>query len=807
MKLSEILATIEGIKKVGTGWSGRCPFHLDNQASLSINVSDQRRLLMHCHAGCSFGDVVNALGLQVADLAVIEVDDIDITMVSPNGPQPPTFEMVQAITLYCETAAQHFEGSPAAFYAWERFGITSAMASQLGLGYDDGTIEGPNLSKDKYHDSPRLVVPFRRGDGIIVGLQSRRITDAPSPKWCGPYNQGDHAWSATAVFDVNTDDADLVITEGPADALTAFASGTRSIGIRGAALAGNTRAREALQVLCSNRRVLLAGDADNAGQDFNKTLGGWLAAQGLQVHELKILQGGDLSEWREAAGDQWSGQFASQKRNAPRITQELTPTAPPPRESVASHHWLAMEKTDDHNARAFISYIGNNWSWCKALGWLFYSNGSHKADELGTVRSQLSSMFDEMIVIGKLAAEEGQEIGGQDGEILEAKGVALINHGRRSLNQPRFNNALEAAKYKRPVSFDQLDQHDHLLCAADATIDLRDGSTVEHNSEHWITSGLDVSYNPEAKCPKWEQFLRDITVDRPELIHFMQTLIGYGITGRTSEQVLAILVGGGSNGKSVFGNVLRRVFEPVTEIASFTAFEKKQGGSGSSDLAQLAGARMVWASEGERQAPIQEALIKRVTGADPITCRHLYMKEFTYVPKFLLLLGTNYQPNIGGQDLGIWRRMLLLPFDAVFQGERRNLFIEEELIAEAEGILAWCCDGAKRWYAEGLQIPEIIRSKVENYQKDSDALGGFIGVTVTSSQAKSADQDIPEVLGDKIYEAYKDWQFDEGGRQMSRKALYAAVLERLPKVYKAHTRDGVVFYNCAMDATRDRGVM
>jgi putative DNA primase/helicase len=803
VKLSEVLATIEALKKVGTGWSGRCPSHQDDQASLSINVSDQRRLLMHCHAGCSFGDVVNALGLQVADLAVIEVDNTDITMVSPNGPQPPTFDMVQAVTQYCRTAAEHFEGSPAAVYAWERFGITSAMATQLGLGYDDGTIDGPNLSKDKYHDSPRLVVPFRRGDGIIVGLQSRRLTDAPSPKWCGPYNQGGHAWSATAVFDVNTDDADLIITEGPADALTAFASGTSSIGIRGAALAGNTKAREALEVLCSNRRVLLAGDADNAGQDFNKTLGEWLAAQDLQVHELKILHGGDLSEWREVAGAQWREQFAAQKRNAPRITGETTPTAPPARESVADHPWLFMDKTDDHNARAFIKFIGNNWSFCKALGWLCYSNGSHRPDEMETVHAQLAAMFDEMLRIGRLAAEEGREIGGHEGELLEASGNALVNHARQSLNQPRFGHALKQARYKRPVSFGQLDQHDHLLCASNVTVDLRDGSTIEHSAEHWITTGLAVAYDPDAKCPKWDQFLRDITLDRPELIHFMQTLIGYGITGRTSEQVLAILVGGGSNGKSVFGNVLRRVFEPITEIASFTAFEKKQGGSGSSDLAQLAGARMVWASEGERQAPIQEALIKRVTGADPITCRHLYMKEFTYVPKFLLLLGTNYQPNISGQDLGIWRRMLLIPFDAVFQGEARNLFIEDELMDEAEGILAWCCDGAKRWYAEGLQIPEIIRSKVDDYQKDSDALGGFIGVSVTATPPKSQDSEVPTVAGNDLYEAYKDWQFDEGGRQMSRKALYAAVLERLPEVYKHHGRDCVMFYNCALNARRD----
>ena len=66
---------------------------------------------------------------------------------------------------------------------------------------------------------------------FIVGLQGRRLVDADSPKWCGPYNNGDHAWSTTAMFLVQTDDADLVVTEGPADALTAFASNTSAVGI------------------------------------------------------------------------------------------------------------------------------------------------------------------------------------------------------------------------------------------------------------------------------------------------------------------------------------------------------------------------------------------------------------------------------------------------------------------------------------------------------------------------------------------------------------------------------------------------
>jgi putative DNA primase/helicase len=796
VKLTEVLAPIEELKKVGTGWSGRCPAHEDNQASLSISVGENNRVLIHCHAGCSFFEVVEALQLEAADLAVVEVDEIDVTTVSSAGPQPPNLSMVEQITDYCERAAAAYAGSWASDYAFQRFGITEAMAAELGLGYDPGDLQGPNLSRDKYHDTPRLVVPFRRIDNIIVGLQGRRLADADSPKWCGPYNNGDHAWSTTAMFLVQTDDADLVVTEGPADALTAFASNTSAVGIRGAALSGNTSARASLLAACHGRRVLLAGDADNAGQDFNRTLGAWLAEQDVQVHELRINRGGDLSEWRELAGDDWAVEFSAAKRNAVRVSEGSYPPAPPSVPSVAEHPWLFMHRTDDHNGRAFVDYVGDDWNYCPALGWLTYKNGAHRPDELSHVRHRLAAMFDEMVEVGHAAMDEGREIGGIEGEELEARGAGLTSHGLKSLNIPKFEHALKAAQSKKAVPFDQLDAHDHLLVAKNVTIDLRDGTTLDHDPGHWLTAGLSVNYDPKAQCPRWEQFLLDVTCGRPEMVDFLQVLIGYGITGRTSEQVLAVLIGSGSNGKTVLANVLRHVFQPITSIASFTAFEKKAGSSGTSDLASLAGARMVWASEGERQAPIAEALVKRVTGSDPVTCRHLYMKEFTYQPKFLLMLGTNYAPNIGGQDLGIWRRLLMLPFDAVFMGDERDLFIEDKLTAEAEGILAWAVTGASRWYADGLHIPEFIQSKVSTHRETSDSLAGFVGDIVTASPSSSQDE---WVSGNDIYDHYRDWAYQAGEKTMSRKALFSALSERLPEIEKFKHRTGIAFRYLELD--------
>jgi len=65
-----------GPKQVGEHqWEARCPAHEDTRASLSISVGDDGRVLLHCHAGCKPGQVVEALGMEMADLFPRKADN------------------------------------------------------------------------------------------------------------------------------------------------------------------------------------------------------------------------------------------------------------------------------------------------------------------------------------------------------------------------------------------------------------------------------------------------------------------------------------------------------------------------------------------------------------------------------------------------------------------------------------------------------------------------------------------------------------------------------------------------------------
>jgi len=62
--VEEILDLVDDWKNAGNGWLAICPAHDDNRHSLSIGEGTEQKLLLHCHAGCKFLDIISALRKQ-----------------------------------------------------------------------------------------------------------------------------------------------------------------------------------------------------------------------------------------------------------------------------------------------------------------------------------------------------------------------------------------------------------------------------------------------------------------------------------------------------------------------------------------------------------------------------------------------------------------------------------------------------------------------------------------------------------------------------------------------------------------------
>ena len=790
MKLSELLNKLEQVRTEGSSYLARCPAHADSHPSLILTLQEDKKLLMHCRAGCSKDKVLKALGLQLADLFDIEADIDDAPIASAGPPSPPTAAHIQALTDYCNRANSLFKDSPAANYAAERFGIDPDFGFAIGLGYDPGDVHFEWLTP-AYREAPRLVVPFLGADEIIRGLQSRALDPQAKVRWCGPQNPPGHRWATLGIFDFwSENDSNILITEGPGDALTALGHQTGAILIRGAALARNHDALSTLLAVTHGRRIILAGDNDESGLDFNITLGSKLAAEGRQVHTLTIDEGGDLTDWRAHAGSEFRDKFSKGLRSATRIDVEQPPPPPPPTSEEEffdpTDPLYAAPLTDEGNALRLASVLDNDWRYTSGMGWLKYERGSWQPDRHGISRTTAQMLLNLRALGGALIEiSERVDIEDEVADYLEDKGNQLIRWSLSSENSPRFDRIYKRCADLVAMSETELDNHDHLLVCKNGNVNLKTGEMTQHEPLLYMTHRVEWNYDPTAEAPRWQQFLDEVTLGRPELADFLQRVVGYCIGGGTQESVLIVFHGGGANGKSVFLNALRNVFKSITGIAAFSAFEKKNNQSGTSDLAALAQARIVMAQEGERNAPMNEALLKRATGSDPISVRHLYKDQFSFVPKWKIIMATNYRPRLRGTDEGLWRRILLIPWDAQFLGANRDHNLQEKLEAEAEGILAWAVEGAMKYHTEGLNPPKIIQLGMNDYRETSDEIATFV-------DQLELGEDF-DVSGRDVYERYQDWCLEEGIRAMSRQFIFAAMNERFPEIRKKKTKTGVHF--------------
>ena len=145
-----------------------------------------------------------------------------------------------------------------------------------------------------------------------------------------------------------------------------------------------------------------------------------------------------------------------------------------------------------------------------------------------------------------------------------------------------------------PAVNNDFDNYDFMINTETGIVDLMEGALLDHDKELLMSKLVPVAVDNSAEPKQWLKFLDEIFLGDQELVDWLQKAIGYTLTGSIKEQCLFICYGDGNNGKSVFLDILTRLFGDYAITAQVeTILERKGGGSSTSDLARLKGARFV----------------------------------------------------------------------------------------------------------------------------------------------------------------------------------------------------------------------
>lgn len=435
----------------------------------------------------------------------------------------------------------------------------------------------------------------------------------------------------------------------------------------------------------------------------------------------------------------------SDKPHKPPTASGLDEPQLPPATTSASMWQLS----DLGNAERFVHEHGDYFRYVPELGWLHWDGRRWDRDTTGAV------MRASKITVRRIKREAAETA---DKKLAEKR----WQHGHRSEQRPRLEAmvALAATEAEVVVTAEQLDAHPDLLTVGNGTVDLRTGELRPHEPADLITRATTIDYDRSAGCARWARFLAEIADGDVDLVGYLQRLVGYTLTGHTSEQMLAVFYGTGCNGKTTLVNVLQKLHGDHAVTAPFDTFTRGRNDRGPrDDLARLRGARLVTAAESGEGRRLDEATVKEITGGDRIAARPLYREYFEFRPAFTLLLTTNHRPRVDADDEAIWRRLQLVPFEQSFEG-REDRDLEAMLEAELPGILTWAVLGAMKWYRLGLDPPATVRAATADYRNDEDAIGQFLADVCT------LDPDA-RTIKTQLRGAYERWCGDNGEQPLT----------------------------------------
>ncbi len=518
------------------------------------------------------------------------------------------------------------------------------------------------------------------------------------------------------------------------------------------------------------------GDYDawlRAGMALHHESGGWGEdgwAEGLQLW-LDWSRGAANFESFEDLERRWEGFGRSVAAGGRPVTLKYAvaacSAATREAESVAGGSVGDYPRTERGNAQRLLDRWGRDLLYCSELGqWYRWSGIAWRAASLTEIRHLARSVVDDMRGDVALCTTDREK-----GELMK---WCAVSQKWTMYDHMVSIASLDAGLWVRAS---ELDGDKRYLGVQNGVVDLWTGQLLPPDRARRVTRLCSVAYRPDATCALFEQQIKDVFGGDMELVGFWWRFMGYCLQGNPVEDVVCLNIGNGNNGKSTTMQPVVAVLGDYATTAPASLFLRDgpgiAGGAGGArpDLLALAGRRLVLVNEPDEGGELREGLVKAMTGGESMPARALYSSVVVQVtPTWVVVMSTNHKPIIRGEDKGIWRRLLPVPWERDFDvGGAKDAHREEKLMGELEGILATLVRGGLDYRRVGLAVPSRVDGSRREYRGEMDLLADWLSERCIVGAAGGGDS----VSLDALWLDWEPWARVRGELRFvsSRKAL------------------------------------
>lgn len=381
-----------------------------------------------------------------------------------------------------------------------------------------------------------------------------------------------------------------------------------------------------------------------------------------------------------------------------------------------------------------------------AKAWYYYNGKVWKLDEGGMQVQKMSKVFADELFLYCASIE--------DARTKSSYTKKVLRYGELK----RRETLIKDARDKHYISQTDLDRNLDLFNCQNGTFNLQTGEFRPHDAGDLLSKLSNVYYDPEARSTLFETFVDEIMLSDKQKIFYLQRILGYSLTADTELETCWIFYGATTrNGKSTLCETVSHMMGGSGGYAlsmlpqTLAQRQNKDTRQASGDIARLDGCRFLNASEPPKRMIFDTALLKTLLGRDTIVARQLFEREYEFVPRFKLIVNTNYLPLIGDDSLFTSGRINVLTFDRHFTPEEQNRDLKRELQTpeNISGIFNWCLEGLKYYREIGAEPPEAVNAATAEYRRNSDKIGLFIDDCLKQSERNTA--------AGVVYQRYAEW--------------------------------------------------